>query len=223
MRIHHQGSIEAQPAYAHVGYLVASYTYPAFDRRPASAGLAVFVTALVVGLILQRRRAIRPRRGATRLLVLALLLAACGGATIGQGIRLRRAYHYPKELTVVRIRSLQARLKEQQGAPAELYEWSWTPDRPSGSNASSYCDAWGTRLRFQRLRRAAADGRSYVISSAGPDRHFDTPDDIRPKSRDLLLMESAAPERRPGAGAPVRSPAEAAPRGGLSSTRGRGH
>jgi hypothetical protein len=55
---------------------------------------------------------------------------------------------------------------------------AWAPGNERGAVTDRWCDAVGTRLRYQLLAEPGPDGRRFRISSAGPDRRHGTADDL---------------------------------------------
>lgn len=162
----------------------AGYGYPPYQEQPQNTlGLAGFIVSLCgfvfcmafpVGLVLSLAAIRKEPKGfaiagaiiggigtALGLLVVVLygaMIAAC----IGFGVAAQ-----PQLQTQMSLESARQRIEMSKGA-----DGSYPGEAEGNAAIQGTSDHWKTQLRYE------PNGSNYVIRSAGPDKQFDTGDDI---------------------------------------------
>jgi hypothetical protein len=184
MRIEHQGYMQVQPTYQHVGYLSAAV----FEARAITGlgGAAWLTILLAVSLVVSPK--LRPRLRWVVVTAVVLL----GGAAYGVWALpfVHRAADYQRGMQIHTV------LRGIERDCQTVEEWAAEHGRlPTEREWASPTGRWNSTCTYRRLDRRGADGQLFVIVSRpsaregwgpdrdivstwfGPDALYATPDD----------------------------------------------
>lgn len=179
MKIVGQSTLVRGTPYVHLGYLAASYVKPhaaLLNAGLASLALGVAMgVSLLLGMTLKQFRALRFARRRWGVLLAGtavFIFLGIGGLVLAKVYRVE-VYANPLAVTesnaYLILNEARKRAEAGRAAPADPGELDVSPEALS--------DGWRTPLRLVRTLEQGAE--TYSVLSAGPDRRFETDDDIR--------------------------------------------